>query len=714
MDNAGNILISGFTSSPTGISNGNALQPALAGLRDGFVAKFNPSGGNIWATYYGFSGDDYFYGISVDKDNDVYLCGKSNSTNMLSSGVHQAANAGIYDALIMKMSSLGAYVYSSYFGGSLNEEAMAICVDGNKNIFITGESASTSGIASNGSYQTTLSGQMDIFLARFDSTCNLKFATYYGGIQNDYGSDMTIDVEGKIVIVGHTSSSTKIATSGAQQSTYFGNPNDGYVLRMDTLGNPIWATYAGGDGQDFIYGVSTDQFANIYITGTTGSSNNISTPGAPQELFGGASQDASLMKFDKTGTKTWGTYIGGTNGDIGFALSSDGANGIYLLGQTLSANNIATIGAFHTTLSGSTDAFLYKYSDVAPTVISNNTISPNQGLCLGNVAQTLIGSSPSGGNGSYSYKWLSSTSGVAGSFVAASGTNININYSPGLLTQNYYYKRVVYSGTQTDTSAALSILVSSGGVQAGFVVNKSIQCLRNNQFIFTDTTNTGLGTLSYWWDFGNGKTSNNNPDTVHYDVAVNNMYRVRLITLLNGGCGDTNYLNVYTINDPILNTLIGKDSVMRNTNEIYSVLPTVGSSFQWIFDKGTGRSTSNSINIKWTQIGDAQLKLVETNGGGCVGDTLVKNIYIKPATGIEDLHLEYWTIYPNPSNGILQIEGDGIPISIRVTSMTGQLELEWVQTKSKVFDLSSLKAGIYLLEVTNESGSVYFQKVAKQ
>ncbi|OYU97495.1 MAG: hypothetical protein CFE21_04165 [Bacteroidetes bacterium B1(2017)] len=713
LDNSGNIVISGYTSSTSGISNGIALQPALAGLRDGFVAKFTPAGANVWATYYGFSGDEYFYGLAVDKDNDIYLCGKSNSTNNLSSGVQQATNAGAYDVLIMKMSSLGAHVLSTYFGGTLNDEAMSISIDKNKNFYICGEVTSTSGIATSGAYQATLGGQMDGFIARFDSTFNLKFATYFGGTLNDYCADLALDVEGKLVIAGYTYSTTNIATTGSYQATFGGSANDGFILRMDTLGAPLWATYAGGNGLDYVYGLVTDANSNIYITGSTSSTTNISTPGSYQETFGGASQDASLLKFNKSGSKVWGTYIGGTGGDLGFGLSSDGANAIYLIGQTLSADNIATAGVWQVARNGSTDAFLFKYSEtvVGPTPISNNIVSPNQGVCLGNAAQTLTGTTPTGGDGMYNYQWLSSPTGLAGSFVPAFGTNANDSYIPGSLTVTTYYKRVVFSGTQTDTSNMISVLVSAN-LSAGFTVNKTIQCIKTNQFIFTDTTTSSAGTLSYWWDFGNGKTSTNKTDTVWYNAAVNNMYRVQLVTSLNGGCADTSVMNVFTISNPIAKSISGKDTVMKGTTEVYTVPSTNGSSYGWYYTNGTGRSTTNSISIHWTLQGNVQLAMLETNGGGCKGDTAYKSIYVKIPTSEEELFGSALTIYPNPSEGWLYIEGsEAKTLQVEVFDKIGKSVYIKTITNLEPLDLTSLEAGMYVLSISNEWGSSIHQKI---
>ena len=85
--------------------------------------------------------------------------------------------------------------------------------------------------------------------------------------------------------------------------------------------------------------------------------------------------------------------------------------------------------------------------------ITNNTISGNQTITSGNTASTLIGSTPSGGSGSYSYQWQKKTT---GSYSNISGATSK-NYSPGAVTVTSYYRRIVSSG---DVSNSISNIVT--------------------------------------------------------------------------------------------------------------------------------------------------------------------------------------------------------------------------------------------------------------
>jgi len=94
-DNAGNIYLSGRTSSTTNIATPGAHQPINAGGGDAFLVKFNANGQRIWGTYYGGYDSDNAYSCSTDDSCNVYLGGRTNSPNNISTpGAYQANFGG--------------------------------------------------------------------------------------------------------------------------------------------------------------------------------------------------------------------------------------------------------------------------------------------------------------------------------------------------------------------------------------------------------------------------------------------------------------------------------------------------------------------------------------------------------------------------------------------------------------------------------------------
>ena len=138
---------------------------------------------------------------------------------------------------------------------------------------------------------------------------------------------------------------------------------EGSVLYIDPVPTRRWGTYYGGTGtnQAGTHGLAIDGNGNSIIVGWTTSLNGIATTGAYQEIYDG-STDGFVAKFLPDGTLLWGTYYGGNSVDEGYCCAVDKDNYIFYGGSTYSTDNIATPGAFQTTLQGQPDAVLAKFS----------------------------------------------------------------------------------------------------------------------------------------------------------------------------------------------------------------------------------------------------------------------------------------------------------------------------------------------------------------
>ena len=407
-----------------------------------------------------------------------------------------------------------------------------------------------------------------------------------------------------------------------------------------------------------------------------------------------------------------GTYFGGNGQDYIRNLQLDKLGNLFFGGYTTSDSGIATPNGHDTTNGGSLDAFLVRYDLVQPSVLGNNIIGSDQGLCMGEAAAVLTGSTPTGGTGSYTYIWSYSTTSAAGAYTPAPGINNTNSYSPGVLSANTWFRRTVFSGTEIHTSNVVSITVSDK-LNAGFTTNKSIQCARDNYFVFTDTTQAGNPAITRTWDFGNGLYSSNVVDSMTYTFGTENTFLVTLINSINGACSDTASIRIYLIPNPAPVNINGNVNVIRGTTETYSTSFTNGSTYTWMYDKGEGFSSTASINIRWTDIGTTELKLLERTGGGCYGDTAYLNITIdKPLGGSELAWDNDILLYPNPSNGRVFIQ-DGLNrnLTISVQSILGEQVYEGKAQLDGSIDLSHLSSGIYLIKLSTTEGESFVRRI---
>jgi len=384
IDNSGGgnpaVYLAGYTSSNTLI--GAAPVKAFAGAVDGFLAKFSNAGGLTWSTYYGGTGDDYIYAVTCDAANNVYIAGQTASAaGIASAGAHQTSLSGPSDAFVAKLSgTAGSITWSTYYGGSAQEQAMGLVCDPSDNVYVTGQTNSIIAIATTGAYQTTLSGVNDAFIAAFTTGGVLSWGTYFGGSGSEIGNGIAYDaVNGKLAIVGNTTSASGVATANAYQQVY-GGSQDAFLTYFNTNGTVSWATYYGGNAAEYGQGVCFDSHGNAIITGGTFSTAGIASPTgtfgstAYQSTIGG-NYDAFVAKLNPLGQDLWGSYFGGTLYDYANGVTCNAASQITIAGFTSStglyfAGGLATAGAAQTANGGGTyDAFVSKFkSDTLVTV----------------------------------------------------------------------------------------------------------------------------------------------------------------------------------------------------------------------------------------------------------------------------------------------------------------------------------------------------------
>jgi hypothetical protein len=223
VDGAGNAYVTGQTVS-TDFPTSNPLQPTNHGNYDAFVAALDPTGTTLlYSTYLGGGLNDLGVGIAVDGAGNAYVTGQTLSTDFPTSNPLQPTNYGINDAFVAALDPTGAtLLYSTYLGGSLNDEGVGIAVDGAGNAYVTGITASTDFPTSNPLQPTNL-GSYDAFVAAIDrSGATLLYSTYLGGGNNDWGNGIAVDGAGNAYVTGVTYS-TDFPTSNPLQPTNHGS-----------------------------------------------------------------------------------------------------------------------------------------------------------------------------------------------------------------------------------------------------------------------------------------------------------------------------------------------------------------------------------------------------------------------------------------------------------------------------------------------------------
>lgn len=318
-----------------------------------------------WGTYFGGESSDIATGLSTSNNGDVAICGTTfSTTNIATTGVQQVTMSGYYDAYLAKFNTNGNLIWATYYGGGQEDYPAECKFDNSGNIYLAGETYSHTNITTPSSYQPSFTNGLPCFLAKFDTSGLRIWGTYYGGSDNNYINDCTIDINNNIYICGYSNSTSNIATANTFQTTYGGGANDGFIAKFNPSGGILWATYFGGNSEDRLTSCATDSNGNVYAAGWCYYGTTVlSTTGAFQTSFGGTNtvnENGLIIKLDSTGVRQWSTYYG--NGNVQAYTCSINNGGLYIGGRINSNSlTIATSGAHQPLSGGDWDGFLSKF-----------------------------------------------------------------------------------------------------------------------------------------------------------------------------------------------------------------------------------------------------------------------------------------------------------------------------------------------------------------
>jgi len=240
------------------------------------------------------------------------------------------------------------------------------------------------------------------------------------------------------------------------------------------------------------------------------------------------------------------------------------------------------------------------YAPACNVPISNNTILANQTICSTQLAAMLSGSAPGGGNGTYTYQWLSSSNNSTWGQIPG-GTNAN--YTPASLNSTLYFRRRVFSQPGCiDTSAAIAIHVQTP-ILNNIVGNNQTICASGTPGLFTGSIPTGgSGSYGYTWE-SSTNTINWSPaggNNQNYQAGTVNVttYFRRVVTA--GACPGNTSANIVISLLPQLgdNTIGNNQTICTGTQpaNITGSIPSGGSgaySFQW---------ESSADNLNWSNV----------------------------------------------------------------------------------------------------------------
>ena len=349
---------------------------------DGSFSIFSESGGIIEAKPYSYLKNDNLTKINSSFKLDQISETTNDKGLFFNTKISfELANYDQTETLVIDPS----VSWSTDIPSNDEEYAYGMTTDESNNVYIVGRTYSTNlptlDFGGGAYYDGTLTVRSDAFIMKFNNSGTKQWATYYGGNYDEAFTDITCNNSGRLAVVGLTSSSDP--TCVAWGSAYYdnivggsaGSTNAGLILMFNYSGQLFWATTFGAGSTVMLNSAKFDSNNKLYVVGHSGHHGypTVNLAGAsnddtPNHVFGGMASDIFIARFSSTGVQEWGRWYGGSNAgtERPQTIEIDDSNNLYIGGFT-EANNLPCVslaGAFpnDNTNAGLADGFLLKFN----------------------------------------------------------------------------------------------------------------------------------------------------------------------------------------------------------------------------------------------------------------------------------------------------------------------------------------------------------------
>jgi hypothetical protein len=291
------------------------------------MQRFGGAGGApeaLWAIAVGETSRavDEVDGVAVDNEGRATLTGIFRGRLDLGTASFDAQGEG--DIFVASYARDGSFRWARQIGGSGDDNAYDMTVDGAGNIYLSGWYAGT--VDFGGGFVLEAQGGQEMFVAKLDAGGNTLWVRSFGGPDGDGGNEIFALPGGDIVVGGISEGDFTI---DGQTFAAGGGARDSYVIRMSPAGEVLWVVPAGGPGNQRIRAISMNAAGEVFA----GFQYRGGIQMGGLELGSYGDWDGAVAKLSAGGAVEWLLPVGGAGVDNvrGVAAGPDGS--VYLGGQ---------------------------------------------------------------------------------------------------------------------------------------------------------------------------------------------------------------------------------------------------------------------------------------------------------------------------------------------------------------------------------------------
>jgi len=561
LDASNNIYVTGETSSSDFPVSSGCYDNALYTASDVFVSKLNVSLTTLSAsTYLGWSGSDYAKNIALDKSNNILISGVAGDSYFPTTvGAYDVTHQNAEAFIALFNNALTSLTASTYFGAEGNDYINDMFISTSGKIFITGTTSSTAMPVQLNSYDQSLNGGGDVFVASLNSNLSQLYrSTYIGSTSTDEAYAIAMDEYYNLVVAGETQSTNYPISAGVYDATY-NALRDIFITKIDTNFTCVPPM------------VTTEPINKSICSGSYVTFSLVST----------GATNYQWMEYNGT---AWSTLT-----DISVVYSGSTTQSLTMYKGNTLHNGYKYRCIITNNPSGCKDTS----ATVTLTINNYSTVTAdpsNKSICSGGTTIMRIAATNATG-----YQWMvyngSSWSNVADNSYYSGATNDTLTINNALASMNgYRYRGIAIAGCP-DTSAYSTLTVNSLPQ-----ITKDPIDTRNCEGLSVYFKSKAINALSYKWIYSYNYDLAGGYENVYTDsLVIPNIQRsmdnekYKLVAYGNGGCNDTsNYATLIADRLPTNASVPNYSSLCENLSVKIGGSATDAMSYKWIANDGNG------------------------------------------------------------------------------------------------------------------------------
>lgn len=691
-----------------------------------------------WAKRIGDLTGEVIVDMTTDAAGNVYSVGQFEGTVDFDPGAgtfYMVAAGTNPNGFVCKLDASGNFVWAKQI--EYASTCKSITLDNSGNIYLTGYFLGSYTDFNPGPATYTLNafGSYDAFVTKWDASGNFIWAKQLGGVNEDDGTQITLDASGNVYCAGTFNGTADFDPGPGTYTLSTGHATanaDIFLCKLSASGNFVWAKQVtrSGYNTEACTGLSVDASGNILIGGHFAGNGDFDPDPAITNNISSSGYDIFVTKLNSSGILVWVKTVGGTGNDYCSEMTIDASGNTYSTGTFIGTVDFDP-GTGITPLSyPSGSSYVLKLTGagafgwVVPMggTVRGMDLDASSNILLTGVFKGTADFDPGSATFSLSTSYPSYNDAFvtkldnSGSFIWAgqlgghdndSGAKIKAGLSNSMYVAGYFeYTADFDPGPSTYT------LTSNGGTTDIFITKLTVGCIATPVSVSgstlicqgTPTTYTASavsGASSYSWLLPSGFTGSSSTNVI--TVTANGTSGTLSVTA-NGACGSSAVILIpVTVNPaPSVNVSTNKNPLCAGETAVLSA--SGAPSYMW----NTGETTASIMVSPSTTTG---FTVTGTSLNGCTRSTAFSQI-VTVCTGVaEALSPGSLKLYPNPTKGLFTIEAAAASRAV-ITNVFGQ-EIRTIEltTGQNSLELLHEPAGAYFIQVSDHQGNHAFKLI---